>query len=286
MHYLITGAGGQLGREFSDYLKRENYSFSAYNSEKLDITSKSDLEQVISYERPTHILNCAAYTNVDKAEDDQHLAFEVNHKAVRNLARLCKQYHAKLIHFSTDYVYPGLEDDRYLYKKGYDEDHRKDPVNAYGESKLLGENEILASGCEHLIFRVSWLCGKYGHNFVKTMLNLGFQGKHLRVVNDQWGSPTFANEVVSTTMHMLNLKQKGVYNFSSEGIITWFDLASEALNIAGVKTKIEGIPTEEYPTRAIRPKFSKLNTDKIGQVEGINIQDWKTGLKNLIHSIT
>jgi dTDP-4-dehydrorhamnose reductase len=286
MHVIVLGSSGQLGREFCDYLESNNYSFSAFNSSKLDITSKSDLEQMISYERPTYIINCAAYTGVDKAEDDQHMAFQVNHVAVRNLARLCKQYHVKLVHFSTDYVYPGLEEDRFLYKEGYTEDHRKDPVNIYGESKLLGENEVIASGCDFLIFRFSWLCGKYGHNFVKTMLDLGMQGRHLRVVNDQWGSPTFANELVKATITMINQKQTGVYNFTSKGIISWFDLANQSLKIAGVHTKIEGIPTDEYPTRAIRPKFSKLNTDKISKVEGIQIQDWKTGLKNLIHSIT
>lgn len=285
MRFLVLGASGQLGREFCDYLQQKHMDFKAYSSSALDITDAVKLDEEIAYQRPSVIINCAAFTQVDKAEDDQFTAFKINHIAVRNLARACKKYNTKLIHFSTDYVYPGMEDDRFHHAKGYKEDHRKDPLNAYGESKLLGENEILASGCDHIILRVSWLCGKYGKNFVKTMIDLGIKGTDLRVVNDQWGSPTFTSDLVRNTIRMIQEGVNGIFNYTSDGLITWYDLAREALSMASVETKIEGVPSEEYVTRAIRPKFSKLNTDKIKSLNEIRIPDWKDGLRQLIDEL-
>jgi len=287
MKFLVFGVGrsGQLGREFCDYLAAKHYDFKSYNSLNLDISDALKMEEVIANERPSVILNCAAYTNVDQAEDDHHMAFKINHIAVRDLAKLSRKYDVRLIHFSTDYVYPGMEEDRLLHSKGYKENHRTDPLNVYGESKLLGENEIIKSGCDHLIIRVSWLCGKYGKNFVKTMIDLGLQGRRLQVVNDQWGSPTFTKDLVQNTMILVNKGVSGIFNYTSDGLINWYELAKKSLELANVKTKIEGVPSEEYPTRAIRPRFSKLNTEKIKTINEIKIPDWKSGLKELIEDL-
>lgn len=282
MKILVTGAGGQLGREWLDFLDKRGKDFIGFRSAQLDITNRDLLEEKIAYHRPGVLINCAAYTQVDNAEDDSIRAFSVNHEAVKHLSALCKKYSVKLVHFSTDYVFSGDIEDKKRFKNGYPEDHRKDPVNTYGESKLLGENEIKRSGCDYLILRISWLCGKYGKNFVKTMVTLAHQGKFLSVVDDQFGSPTFAHDLVNNTYTLLNQGQRGIYHYTSTGMLTWYQLAKKAIEIAGYKTSIKPVPTSEYPTRALRPAFSKLDTSKIASVHGVNLPSWEDGLKKLI----
>jgi dTDP-4-dehydrorhamnose reductase len=186
------------------------------------------------------------------------------------------------MHFSTDYVFPGTAEDMKRYANGYSEDHPVQPINVYGESKLEGEEAIRASGCDFVILRVSWLCGRYGHNFVKTMLKLGGERDELSVVNDQFGCPTFAQNVVENSWQLLEHNRSGTYHLSSIGKISWYHFAKEIFRQADIKVNLKQVPSSAFPTKAKRPAFSLLNTQKIATISGVTMIDWKEGLTNLL----
>lgn len=282
MKFLVTGAGGQLGKEWADHLQLKGLNFSAYNSSDLDISDNTQLRTILEKENPEIVINCAAYTKVDDAEDNEELAFTINSESVKELALLCKEMNIRLVHFSTDYVFPGTSEDRKKFPSGYKEEHSVKPLNIYGQSKLDGENAIKSSGCDYLIIRVSWLCGRHGNNFVKTMLRLGKERDTLSVVNDQFGSPGFADNIVQNTLTLLKENRTGVFHLTSSGLINWYDLATEIFSQAGLEVKVVPVPSSEFPTKAKRPSFSKLNTDKIATIDGIKIEGWKEGLTKLI----
>ena len=282
MRILITGGNGQLGREWVEYLNRKEVEFISLPSADLDITDHADTNRVLKNLRPNLIINCAAYTKVDQAEDEQEKALAVNGKAVQNLAEYCASQNVKLIHYSTDYVFPGSVEDAESLPNGYPEDYQTNPINAYGESKLAGEEAIKESGCEYLLIRVSWLCGKYGHNFVKTMLRLAEDRDELKVVNDQLGCPTFTKNVVENCWQLIENKERGVFHLASKGKITWYDFASEIFKQAGVEINLEPVDSSEFPTKAKRPAFSLLSTEKIGNISGVSLIDWKEGLKSML----
>lgn len=285
MKILITGSNGQLGREWSEFLQQKQAGFSAYSSTQLDITNTTVVEEKLSAERPDVLINCAAYTKVDQAEVESEKAMLINAEAVKNLAETCARFGIKLVHYSTDYIFEGSAADRETYPAGYPENHRPAPQNVYGHSKLKGEEAIRDSGCEHLIIRVSWLCGKYGHNFVKTMLRLSQERDELSIVDDQYGSPTFAANVVENTYRLLELGEKGEFHVSSAGMATWFDFAREIFRQANVSAATKPVSSSEFAAKAKRPAFSLLNTSKIASLPGINIQNWKTGLNHLLKQI-
>lgn len=285
MKFLVTGAGGQLGREFLDYFDLKNMDFAGFTSKQLDITEKDAIEEKIAYHRPDVLINCAAYTKVDQAEDERKAAMHINRDAVRLLTQVCKKYSVKLVHFSTDYVFSGSLQDLKSLTKGYPEDYKVNPINTYGESKLAGEKAIADSGCEYLIIRVSWLCGKYGNNFVKTMLDMARRRETIKVVNDQWGSPTFAADVAGVTRSLLEKGEKGIFHFTCKGLITWHEFAEKIFQQAGVHPVMEAVPSTAFPTKARRPVFSKLNTQKIESVPGIEVPSWENSLQKLIESL-
>ncbi len=285
MKFLVTGAGGQLGREWTDYLQLKGMNFTAYNSSDLDITNKVQLNTVIGEEKPDVVINCAAYTKVDDAEENTLMASKINSGAVEELALICKEKGAILVHYSTDYVFSGTEEDQKRLPNGYKEDQEGSPINVYGSTKKEGETAIKSSGCNYLIIRVSWLCGKHGNNFVKTMLRLGKERDTLTIVNDQYGSPSFCANVVENTMVLLEQSKNGVFHVTSSGLITWFDLAKEIFNLKGLSVNTLAVSSSEFPTKAKRPSFSKLNTDKIATIDGIKIESWKEGLKKLIEQL-
>lgn len=288
MKVLLLGASGQLGTEWRVKLSQSNrnYELVSYSSSDLDITQYERVEHELETQKPDVLINCAAYTKVDEAEDESERAFRINAAAVDNLARACHRHNIKLVHFSTDYIFAGTKEDQQRFPDGYPETHRADPINVYGHSKWKGEEAIRNAECRHLIMRVSWLCGAYGSNFVKTMLQLADSHKQLRVVGDQIGSPTFTHALVQNTLTLLNQNKSGTYHYTSEGKISWADFAEGIFEIAAREVDVEHITTGEYPTKAKRPFFSKLSTHKIEQVEGITLKNWKIGLEHLINQLS
>lgn len=285
MKLVITGAGGQLGREWTLYCEQNKISFKAFSSKELNILDEEELAAVCESEQPDILINCAAYTKVDEAEDEQQLAESVNSEALKSISYLCKIHDIKLIHYSTDYVFAGTQEDQKNVPDGYPEDYHTNPVNVYGTSKRRGELAIIESGCDYLICRVSWLCGKCGNNFVKTMLRLGREKSELKVVNDQFGVPTFSSDVVSHTFELINKKESGIFHLGSKGIISWYEFAKEIFDQSEISVKVDPVTSSEFPTKAKRPAFSKLSTKKISKIDGIEIKDWKVGLKNLLEDL-
>lgn len=285
MKILVTGASGQLGKEWCTYLERIDADYVSYNSEDLDITNHESLNMVLDRESPEIIMNCAAYTSVDKAEDEKEKADIVNHKAVANLAEACSNRRIKLVHFSTDYIFPGNASDKDQFPKGYHEYSKTAPINYYGETKWKGEKAIRESGCDYLIIRVSWLCGQYGNNFLKTMLRLAGKRDKIKVVCDQWGSPTFTADVVKNTHILFGRGFSGTYHITSRGITNWADFARFIFECADKNIDVQAISTSEYPTKAERPKFSKLNTQEIESLDEIELIHWKEGTKDLVKQL-
>ncbi|MCC5942630.1 MAG: dTDP-4-dehydrorhamnose reductase [Balneolaceae bacterium] len=281
MHYLITGAGGQLGKEWVLYAGENGLSFSAYTSSRLDITDKSRVVEVLESESPDVVINCAAYTKVDKAESDREKAFSVNEEGVKNLAVFCKNAGIKMVHYSTDYVFPGELADRSKFPDGYPEDAVCKPVNVYGASKRAGEVALEESGCDYLLIRVSWLCGRHGGNFVKTMLRLAKERDEISVVDDQFGSPAFTFDVARKTDALLKQNANGMYHISSSGLISWADYAEQIFLDSGLSTSVKRITTAEFPTEAKRPAYSLLSNKKM-ESAGIKPLDWKDGLDRLL----
>ena len=285
MKIILLGASGQLGREWQYYFSRKakgQVLLLPYTSSQLDITHHKEIANEIIDQQPDIIINCAAYTNVDKAETEFEEARKVNAGAVADLADICKENDIKLVHYSTDYVFPGNQEDREKFPAGYPEDYPADPINRYGQTKWEGEEAIRESGCSHLIIRTTWLCGRYGSNFVKTMLKYGRERDELQVVDDQWGSPGFADEVVENNFKLIEEEAEGTYHLTSKGLTNWADFAKTIFDYAGIEVSVKAIPSEEYPTEAERPKFSKLDTSKAEQVDGIAISSWQEGLKRLL----
>jgi dTDP-4-dehydrorhamnose reductase len=229
--------------------------------------------------QPQFCINCAAYTAVDRAEQEKDRAFHINAEAAGVLAAVCKEHDCKFIHISTDYVFDGTA------TAPYKEDSPTNPQCVYGASKLEGEKQALQFNPDSIIIRTSWLYSEYGKNFVKTMLKLMKEKDEINVVNDQFGSPTYAADLAEAIMVIINnqqsiIKTHGIYHFSNDGIISWYEFAVAIKKISGSKCKINPIPTSQYPTPAKRPAFSSLDSTKIQKTFGIQIKDWKDSLAN------
>ncbi len=282
MNYLVLGAGGQLGREWKRYLEEQNEPHAAYGSSKVDITDRLSLFDAFNERQPDVVVNCAAYTDVDGAEDHANEAWEVNVEAVEHLAHLASDFEAILVHYSTDYVFPGRAEDEESYPQGYPESLDPDPVNTYGRSKWEGEQKVLDSNADHLIVRAAWLCGRFGSNFVKTMLRLANERDKLTVVNDQRSAPSFARNVVENSAALLQSEKRGIYHVASEGILSWYDYACEIMRQADIEVEVEPVTSDEFPQKAPRPAFSKLSTEKLRDVSDSRIIHWKDGLRQLL----
>ncbi len=282
---VLIAANGQLGTEWAQFMKNQNIPFVPYTIDNLDITNFDQLESVLDKDQPEFVINASAYTQVDRAESEKDMAFSVNAYAVANMAKACKNRGIKLVHYSTDYVFPGRSDDINKYPDGYPEDAPVDPINVYGKSKWEGEVAIREAKCDYLILRVAWLCGAFGNNFVGTMIRLAKERSELKVVGDQYGSPSFTPNVVENSWLLIQKKLTGTWNITSDGLLTWYDFACEALRLSGIDTPVYSITTEEYPTPAPRPHFSKLCIDKLKTVDGAFIENWRSGLRNLVYAI-
>lgn len=285
MKAILLGSSGQLGKEWQRIINRyysDEIELLSYTSSDLDITHYQEVSDDFREQKPDVVINCAAYTDVDGAEDHKKLARKVNMEAPLYLAELSQQLEYKLVHYSTDYVFPGTKLNKREFPEGYSEDYPADPVNWYGKTKWEGEQAIRQTAENHLIMRVSWLCGQFGSNFVKTMLKLGQERDELQVVDDQWGSPTFAENVVDNGLNLLRQDQIGTYHITSKGLISWYDLAKAIFEIKDMSVSLEAVDSDAFSTKAKRPYFSKLNTQKIEGLDGSEIIAWKKGLKNLL----
>ncbi len=275
---LVTGAGGQLGSE----LKLLSQDFSQHlffwtDATDLDITDEKEVEQFINTNEINLIINCAAYTAVDKAETEYELADKINHLAVKSLARLAKQKDIFLIHISTDYVFNGKG------YKPYPTDYPANPINKYGYTKYLGEQAIKEENPNRAaIIRTSWLYSSYGSNFVKTMLRLGKEKKSLKVVDDQIGVPTYARDLALFILEKL-LDQIGtgigIYHYSNEGVCSWYDFAMEIMALSGLNCEVKPIPTTVYPTPAKRPHYSLMDKTTLKKDFKTEIPYWKDSLE-------
>ncbi len=273
---LVTGANGQLGQS----IKELNEKCFFTDRDKLDITDFKEIENFCKQNKITHIINCAAYTAVDKAEDEKEFADKINYDAVKNLAQISKDHDISLVHISTDYVFDGKN------YKPYCEDDKTNPVNYYGESKLKGEEAVKKINPKNsVIIRTSWVYSSIGSNFVKTMLRLMKDKDELGVIFDQIGTPTYARDLAKTILEILpKLKDKDtqIYNYSNEGVCSWYDFAKEIADIKGYDCRINPIHTSEYPTPAKRPHFSILDKQKIKDDFDITVPYWKDSLKECL----
>ncbi len=276
---LITGSNGQLGSEMKviSALYPE-YQFLYTDVAELDLTNAQALESFFAENKPDAVVNCAAYTAVDKAEDDVELCYKINRDAIENLGRASKENGAVLIHVSTDYVFDGTS---YI---PYTEDMPVCPASVYGKSKLAGEDALLAVNPESVIVRTSWLYSSFGNNFVKTMLKLGKERDSLNVIFDQVGTPTYAADLAEAIMKIVVSEKiiPGIYHFSNEGVCSWYDFTKTIHALAGIQCNVQPIETKDYPTRTPRPHYSVLNKGKIKAVYGIQIPYWRDSLEKCI----
>ena len=284
-HILITGANGQLGNCLRDLAAeyQDKYRFFYTDVEELDITDIAAINRYVSDNHIHVIINAAAYTAVDKAEDDVDMAYKLNRDAVRNLAEVAREHDCLLMHISTDYVFSGEA------CHPYKEDDTPAPKSVYGASKLAGEQAIEESGCRAIIIRTSWLYSEYGHNFVKTMLKLGSEREEVSVVCDQIGGPTYAGDLAQAVMVCVteDSEHEGVhiYNYANEGVISWYDFAKAVMEIAGNGCHVKSIFTGEYPAKAARPAYSFFNLRKVKEKFGINIPYWRDSLILIINKL-
>ena len=278
---LVTGSNGQLGSELSELAEGDTFYFT--DRETLDITNKDALEQLCKSHAIDTIINCAAYTAVDKAEEDFENADRVNHIAVKYLAEIAKEKNIKLIHISTDYVFDGKN------FKPYEENYATNPNGVYGGTKLAGEEVIKSiNPQDSIIIRTSWVYSSFGNNFVKTMLRLGKERESLGVIFDQIGTPTYARDLAQGILDILpKIKNDNVeiYHYSNEGVLSWYDFAKEIMKMAKLTCKINPIETKSYPTPVKRPHYSLLNKRKIKETFGLEIPYWKDGLDDCLRKI-
>lgn len=277
MVVLVTGALGQLGQSLqfiAPHYKEVQFIFAS--SQDLDITDEERVTVFFEQNKIDFCINTAAYTAVDKAESDQEKAYLVNVVGPKNLAISCQKVNATLLHISTDFVFDGTANTPYL------ESDLTNPIGVYGQTKLDGENEVVLNCDKHYIIRTSWVYSQFGNNFMKTMLRLAQDRTELNVVSDQIGTPTNAVDLAYAILDIISNSEQvasyGIYNFSNEGVCSWYDFAKEIFKINDLNIKVNPIPTEDYPTPAKRPKYSVLDKSKIKSTFGITIKNWQEAL--------
>ena len=279
---LITGANGQLGNEMRVVsAEQEQLTYHFTDVAELDICDIEAIERYVVDHAIDCIVNCAAYTNVNKAEEDTELCDKLNHLAPANLARVAAKHQIGLIHVSTDYVFNG---EHYV---PYKEDEPTCPNSVYGATKLAGEQAILSIHPEGVVIRTAWLYSTFGNNFVKTMLRLGSEREELGVVFDQIGTPTYARDLARTIQHiMVKGIVPGIYHYSNEGVCSWYDFTKMIFALGGITTcQLKPLHTDEYPTPAARPHYSVLDKTKIKQTYGIDVPYWVDSLRECISSV-
>ncbi len=277
---LVTGADGQLGSELKKIAFSPLDEVFFTDVAELDITDKKAVEDYVSRNDIDTIVNCAAYTAVDRAEEESDRAELINVRAVENLADVAMREGCLLVHVSTDYVFDGMASEPYTEKSVVN------PQTVYGCTKLAGERAIKRSGCLAIIIRTAWLYSEFGNNFVKTMLRLAEEKGELNVVSDQVGTPTYAADLAAAIVHVLAddcvAEKTGIYHFSNEGICSWYEFAQEIMRLSGEKCKVNAIATVDYPTKAHRPAYSVLDKTKIKEKFGVSVPEWKEALGRMM----
>jgi dTDP-4-dehydrorhamnose reductase len=292
MRILVTGKNGQLGQSINKIVNtgngKNNYQqdneFIFVGREELDLSKKESIASYFDNNNFDVIINCGAYTAVDRAEEEQNLTNQVNHLAIKQLARIAKEQKAKLIHISTDYVFDGTG------SKPYKETDKTNPINVYGKTKLAGEKalqEIMTTNA--MIIRTSWVYSEYGNNFVKTMLRLGKERNEINVVSDQIGSPTYATDLAKAILKIIDNrdyqdkdKTTEIYHHSNKGKVSWYEFAKEIFELADIHCSVKPITTKQYPTPAKRPKNTLMNKAKIAKTFSVGISNWKKSLNTCI----
>ena len=278
---LVTGANGQLGRSLQQVKTMYPAGMFYFTDiDTLDICDKKQLADFVRSARIGYILNCAAYTAVDKAEDDQAICFRINRDAIRQIGEVAHAEGIKVVHVSTDYVFDGAQSNPYR------EEDAVNPQSVYGQSKLEGEMALQEVCPDAVIIRTSWLYSEYGANFLKTMLRLGKERTEIKVVGDQKGSPTYARDLASAIMTIVGHQpfMPGIYHYSGEGVCSWYDFAVKIMELAGLDCQVYAIQTAEFPTRAIRPAYSLLDKSKIKTTFNLHIPRWEESLEKFFEN--
>jgi dTDP-4-dehydrorhamnose reductase len=279
---VVFGASGQLGQCLRTVASAQGLTTIFFPPEsEANILDKDALRKVFETYKPAWSINCAAYTAVDKAEDEVDLARKINKTGAENLADLCREYNSVFIHTSTDFVFKGDK------ATPLNEEDIAEPINIYGLTKLEGEQAVIDKLEKYFILRTSWLYSEYGNNFVKTMLRLGSERDELKVIADQVGTPTYAMDLAETILYIVSVNGTayGLYHYSNEGVASWYDFAKAIFDISGTKVKTLPIKTSEYPTRAVRPAYSVMSKTKIKQTFNIEIPYWRDSLITCISKL-
>jgi dTDP-4-dehydrorhamnose reductase len=272
---LVTGANGQLGSELQAIANQYEYDVLFTDAATLDITSLEQVQTFVTGKNINYIINCAAYTQVDQAENEPELAAKVNDLAVANLVQVAQDHNIKLVHVSTDYVFDGTS------HQPLKETDPTNPIGVYGRTKRAGELHIINAPLDYIIIRTSWLYSNFQANFVKTIERLASERESLTIIADQVGTPTYAADLAQAIWHILpqiNSQNSGVYHFSNEGVASWYDFAQEIVSLSHLNCVILPIETKDYKTLAARPYYSVMNKKKIKEVFNINIDYWKNAL--------
>lgn len=280
MRILVTGASGQLGYDVERELERRGIEHLGTSSRELDITDRAAVEHLMQSYRPDAVIHCAAYTKVDLAEDEPERCWAVNADGTRNMAAACREIGAKLLYISTDYVFPGTGEQ---FRRT---DDPVSPVNTYGRSKLAGELAVQSLLEKYFIVRISWVFGKNGNNFVKTMLRLAETKADLSVVCDQIGSPTYTADLAPLLCDMVQTERYGVYHATNEGTCAWSEFAEAIFELAGRQVVVHPIPTSAYPTRAVRPLNSRMSKERLRDNGFQELPEWKNALARYLKEIT
>lgn len=279
MKLLVTGVKGQLGYDVCKVLSARGIEHRGVDIEDFDITNVQATHDYIAAYRPDGVIHCSAWTAVDRAEDELEKVRAVNAEGPRNIASVCKEIGAKLVYISTDYVFPGTGD------RFYEPDDPTGPLGAYGVTKLEGERAVQALLERYFIVRVSWVFGKNGSNFIKTMLRLAETKSELNVVCDQIGSPTYTADLAPLLCDMVESEKYGVYHATNEGICSWAEFAEEIFRLAGKDVKVNPVPTSEYPTRAVRPLNSRMSKAKLEAMGFSRLPDWHDALVRYLREL-
>lgn len=280
MKVLVTGVSGQLGYDVCKELTKRNIEHLGMSSKDLDIVDKAAVEALMREFQPDAVIHCAAYTKVDLAEDEPEKCWAVNVDGTKNVAAVCRELGAKMVYISTDYVFPGIGD------QFYEPTDPVGPVNTYGRSKLAGELAVQSLLDKYFIVRISWVFGKNGNNFVKTMLRLAETRTELNVVSDQIGSPTYTADLAPLLCDMVQTEKYGVYHVTNEGTCSWAEFAKAIFELEGKQVTVHPIPTSEYPTRAVRPLNSRMSKEQLQERGFVCLPRWHNALKRYLKEIT
>ena len=279
MRILVTGASGQLGYDVLKELTKHNIECLGAGSKQFDITNYEAAHKFITTYKPDAVMHCAAYTAVDKAEDNVDLCRKVNTLGTENIAKICYEINAKMVYISTDYVFPGVGE------QFYEVEDETGPTNVYGLTKLDGETAVQALLTKYFIVRISWVFGYNGNNFVKTMLKLGKKNAELSVVSDQIGSPTYTADLANLLCAMVVTDKYGIYQATNGGICSWAEFATEIFKQAGLPVKVKPIPAIEYPTKATRPFNSRMSKAKLKENGFKQLPAWQDALTRYLQEL-